>query len=149
MNTVATSATKARAQYLAWLRSNFPTLYERATANVSAPPAPGLSGFLDTLTSGFSNVVNSVTSALPDLARTYSEYRQAESLIKLNSQRAGQGLSPLAYNASGQLVTASGQPYTTQDFSLASTGMSTTTWIALGAAGLLGVFLLARSGSRR
>lgn len=148
MNTVATSVTKARAQYLAWLRSNFPTLYEHAIANVSAPSAPGLSGFLDTLTSGFSNVVNSVTSALPDLARTYSEYRQAESLIKLNSQRAGQGLSPLAYNASGQLVTASGQPYSSADFSLASTGMGTGTWVALGAAGLLGVYLLARSGRR-
>lgn len=149
MNETQLSVTQARAQYLAWLRNNFPLLYEHAIANVNAPPAEGLSGFLDTLGSAFSNVVSSVTTALPNLAKTYSEYRQAESLIKLNSQRASQGLSPLAMNAAGQLVTASGQPYSDADFSLAASGFNTTTWIALGAAGLLGVWLLARSGSRR
>lgn len=145
MNATQTAVVKARAQYLAWLREKFPTLYETAIMRTVQPPTNGLSGLLDSIGTVFGNVVNSVTTALPQLANTYSEYRQAESLIKLNSQRAQQGLSPLTYNANGQLVTASGQPYSAQDFSIASSGMGTATWIALGAAGLLAVWLLARS----
>lgn len=137
--------TQARAQYLAWLRSKFPTLYETAIMRTVQPPTNGLSGLFDSIGTVFGNVVKSVTNALPQLANTYSEYRQAESLIKLNSQRASQGLSPLTYNANGQLITASGQPYSAQDFSIASTGMGTATWIALAAATGLGIFLLARS----
>ena len=77
MNATQTAVTKARAQYLAWLREKFPTLYEYAVMRtIQAPPAAGLSGFLDSIGTVFGNVVKSVTTALPQLANTYSEYRQ-------------------------------------------------------------------------
>lgn len=108
--------THNRALFLAWLRTNFPDLYADATKSA------GLGGFFDSLTSAFNNVVTNVSNALPNLANTYAQYRQQEQLIRLNSQRANQGLPPLIQNAQGQWVDMAGQAYDDSDWELASTG---------------------------
>jgi hypothetical protein len=136
----------ARAQYLAWLRSSFPELYDAATMNVR-PPGAGLGddtssgGFFDSLGSAFNNVVTNVTQALPQLANTYAAYENQQNLIRLNSQRANQGLSPLTYNAQGQLM-AGGIPYTSSDLRLAGSGLSLTTLLLIGGGAIGLIFLL-------
>lgn len=141
-----------RAQYLFWLRENFPELYYQATMPlISTAKQRGLSGFFDTLVGGFKSVVSSVTTALPSLAKTYVEYDVQKRLIEANTKRAGQGLPPVQYDASGQLVVAGGIPYTQADIAMAQqlqTGapaqdQSTLYWI-LGGLGVLALLLFRR-----
>jgi hypothetical protein len=136
----ANQATVNRAKYLAWLRTNYPDLYNEAM------PQQGVSGFLDSIGSVFNNVVNNVTQALPQLANTYSQYRAQEQLIRMNSDRAKQGLPPLSYQ-NGQLVDASGQPYTSGDLSIAQTASKWGPIAIVGGVVLLAVLLL--RGRRR
>jgi hypothetical protein len=139
-----------RAQYLFWLRENFPELYFQATLPLMrAAKARGLSGFFDTLVGGFKSVVASVATALPSLAKTYAEYDVQKRLIAANTQRASQGLPPVQYDAAGQLVVAGGMPYTQADLAMAQqlqnsgvTGNDMLYWI-LGF-GLVAVLLLKR-----
>lgn len=129
-------ATVNRAKYIAWLRTNYPDLYDAAM-----PQQMG--GFLDSIGNVFNNVVNNVTQALPNLASTYANYRAQEQLIRMNSERAKQGLAPLTYQ-NGQLVDASGQPYTSGDLSIAQTAAKWGPMLALGGIGLLLVLFLTR-----
>lgn len=135
---MATSAaTVNRAKFLAWLRANYPDLYNEAM------PRAQMGGFLDSIGSVFNNVVTNVTQALPNLANTYAQYRAQEQLIRMNAERAKQGLAPLSYQ-NGQLVDASGQPYTQSDLSIASTA---NTWLPVAIVGgvlLFAVLLLKR-----
>lgn len=129
-------ATRNRAAYLAWLRTNYPHLY-----NEAMPTQMG--GFFDSIGNAFNNVVNNVTQALPNLANTYAQYRAQEQLIRMNSERAKQGLAPLSYQ-NGQLVDASGQPYTQNDLSIAQTASQWGPIAIVGGVVLLGVLLLSR-----
>lgn len=129
-------ATRNRAAYLAWLRTNFPDLWNEATS-------PQMGGFFDSIGTVFNNVVNNVTQALPNLANTYAQYRAQEQLIRMNSDRARQGLGPLTYQ-NGQLVDASGQPYTPGDLSIAQTASQWGPIAIIGGVVLLSVFLLRR-----
>ena len=130
-----------RAQYLAWLRGNFPELYYQAIGNArDASRGPGMSGIFDSIGNAFTSVVSDVTKALPSLAQTYSQHESQKNLLAANTQRAAQGLAPLQYNAAGQLVTAGGLPYTAADYQLAlrgGTGSSSTTLLLLGGGALL------------
>jgi hypothetical protein len=133
--------TVARAVYLNWLRTNFPDLYNDAVG-ANAASSAGVGGFFDTIGTTFSNVVSSVTNALPNLANTYAQYKSSESLIKMNNERAKQGLVPLQ-SVNGQLVPVGGQ-YEEQDYMLAQTGISTPTAIMLVAGVALVLYLALR-----
>lgn len=139
-----------RAQYLFWLRENFPELYYQTTTPllVSAKQR-GLAGFFDTLVGGFKAVVSNVSAQLPGLAKTYVEYDIQKRLIDANNKRAAQGLPPVQYDASGQLVVAGGIPYTQADLAMAQqlqsgalSGNDSTLYWILGGLGLL--FLVLR-----
>lgn len=132
-----------RAQYLAWLRGNAPALYRDVVPQMSIEDIStfsNLGGFWDSVGTTFSTVVSNVSNALPQLANTYSQYQSQRDAIKLNTQRASQGLAPLQYQ-NGQLVTANGLPYTPEEYSLAGRGYTT---VALGAAAAIIAFLLLR-----
>lgn len=165
------SATENRAAYLAWLRRDFPSLYRDMVPQITVPYAegvdfgapslqtlewespgvlrtedsghPSLAGFWDSVGTTFNTVVSNVTNSLPQLASTYAQYQSQKDILKLNSQRASAGLAPLEYR-NGQLVPATGLPYTQAEYGLASTGVSATTVLLAGAA-ILGVVLLTRS----
>lgn len=127
-----------RANFLAWLRANFPDLYTEAVTE-----AETMGGIFDNLTSAFNNVVTNVTNALPNLANTYAQYKAQSQLIKANAQRAQQGLPPLVQNAQGQWVDVTGRLYDEQDYRLAQTGgMSLASIAMIGAAVLLGLILI-------
>lgn len=130
-------ATVNRAKYIAWLRTNYPDLYNEAM------PQQNVGGFLDSIGSVFNNVVNNVTQALPNLANTYAQYRAQEQLIRMNSERAKQGLAPLSYQ-NGQLVDSGGQPYTSGDLSIAQTASQWGPYLIGGAVLILGFMLLRR-----
>lgn len=135
--------TRNRAMFLAWLRNNYPHLYNEAM------PSQQMGGFLDSLTSTFNTVLTNVTQALPNLANTYAQYQAQAQLIRMNTDRARQGLSPLVYQ-NGQLVDMQGQPYDADDLSLARTGgLSISTIAVIGAALFLGGIMLFRGGNRR
>lgn len=145
MVTTPDDATRNRALYLMWLRTNFPDLYARAMG----ADANGLAGIFDSIGSAFNNLVKNVTESLPSLANSYAQIKTQQQLIEANSQRAQQGLAPLVYQ-NGQLVPMTGGAYTTSDYDLASTAsMSTGTVIMLVVAVGLAVILLTRSSPRR
>lgn len=128
--------TRNRAMFLAWLRMNYPDLYNEAM------PAPQqISGFLDSLGSTFNNIVNNVTTALPNLANTYAQYRSQSQLISMNADRARQGLGPLVYQ-NGQLVDMQGVPFNANDLRIAGTGGLSLGMMALIGAGVLGLLLV-------
>lgn len=133
-----------RALYLAWLRSNYPALYEVA---VGVP----LAGIFDSISNAFSNVVKSVSDALPNLAQTYAQYRTQEQLIKENTRRAQQGLAPLVMTSGGQLVEMRSGDITEDEWRIASTGggMSTANVMMIAAAVGIGLILLLRRPGRR
>lgn len=134
--------------YLAWMRRRFPELYYTATAPVILQAKTiGLSGFFDSLVGGFKSVVTSVTTALPGLAKTYTEYDLQKRLIAANTKRASQGLPPLDYGPNGELI-AQPIPYAQADWMLAQqvqpsliAGVDNQTLLLLGGALLLFVFL--------
>lgn len=138
-----------RAMYIAWLRQNFPLLYQEAIRPVvSRAKFRGMSGFFDTLTSGFKSVVSSVAKSLPDLAKTYTEYDLQRRLIKENTARARAGEVPLSLGPEGQLMPVT-VPYTQADLMLAqqaNTGIDDKTLLLLG--GGLVLVLLVTSGRR-
>lgn len=147
---MASSQQIARAQFLAWLRINFPELYDAGTNRANAiPAASGIGddsggGFWSSIGDTFNNVVSNVTQALPQLAQTYASYQNQQNIIKLNAQRAQQGLAPLTYNAQGQLMQG-GVPYTSSDLRLAgSGGISTTTLLLMGGGALALILALRR-----
>lgn len=131
-----------RAQYLAWLREHYPDLYRRVVGNASPLYAPQLNGFWDSLTTGFSNVLTGVSQALPNITTAYSQYASTRQLLEANTQRARAGLAPLQLDANGRMVTASGLPYSDEEYRIASSGLSQTTMLAIGAAGVLVLALL-------
>lgn len=137
-----------RAQYLAWLRTNFPEIYEDAIAPVRQEfEERQLSGFFDSLGTAFNSVVDNVTKALPQLSQAYAQYNTQRDLLRANTARASQGLAPLQYNSQGQLITATGLPYTAEDYQLAqrgSSGFDTTTLLLVG--GFLIALLILFSG---
>lgn len=137
MAAMSATATVNRAKFLAWLRSNYPHLWNQVV------PSRQIGGFLDSLGSTFNNIVTNVTQALPNLANTYAQYRAQEQLIRMNADRARQGLAPLTYQ-NGQLVDASGQPYTESDLSIARTGFSIGNIAMIGTAVVLAIILLTR-----
>lgn len=128
--------TEAKAQFIAWLRTNYPEAY--AIGFSQSAPSQGVSGFWDS----FDAAVSNITQALPDLAKTYVDYQNAQNLIELNAKRAQQGMSPLTLNAQGQLVTAGGLPVTQNDMRLASGSISNTTLLIGGGVALLLIVLL-------
>lgn len=115
-----------RALYLAWLRQYAPELY----ADVM-PASSGMSGILDSIGSAFNSVVSNVSSALPNLATTYAQYRTQRDLIETNNERARRGEPPLVMQ-DGQLMVMGGEPYTDREWNIAGTGLSPTMMI-LGA----------------
>lgn len=144
----------SRAQYLAWLRTNFPDLYEDATASIREDfQQRQLSGFFDTIGTAFNSIVTNVSQALPQLAQTYAQYGAQKDLLRANTTRANQGLPPLQYNAQGQLVTTAGLPYTAEDYQLAQRGSKgldqNTMLLIVGALVLLLVILFSGGQSVR
>lgn len=137
-----------RAQYLAWLRANFPELYYHAMGAARGTlESARLGGFLDSIGNAFTTVVSSVSKALPSLAQTYAQYESQKQLLQVNTTRASQGLAPLQYDAQGRLVTSSGIPYTAADYALAQrggTGFDSTTLLLFGGGALLLLLLLLR-----
>lgn len=137
---------QARAQFIAWLRDNYPEAYAAGfpmmgDANLGDDSG---GGFWSNVGDAFTSAVTNITAALPTLANDYVQYQNAQNLITLNAQRANQGLAPLTMNASGQLVSANGYPVTNRDLSLASSGLSTTTWLLIGGGALALILLLKR-----
>lgn len=147
-------AVKNRALYLAWLRQNFPELYDDAVASVRESfERQQLSGLFDSIGNAFKGIIDNVTQSLPQLAQTYTQYQAQKDLLKANTQRAQQGLPPLQYNAQGQLVNASGLPYTTEDYQIAqrgSVGLDQTSMLLLvGGFVVLLIILMSGRSSRR
>lgn len=144
-------AAKNRAQYIAWLRSNFPQLYSDVIRSMRGEfRQRQLSGFFDSVGSAFTSFVDNVTKSLPQLAQTYTQYEAQKDLLRVNTQRAQQGLAPLQYNAQGQLITSGGLPYTAEDFQIAQrgySGMDQTTMIALVVGFVLLLIFLTRGKS--
>lgn len=142
-----------RALYLAWLRENYPELYDASVPGNTAtgvtapslanePTSYSIGGFWDSVGTAFTDTVKNVTQALPALATSYGAYRTQSELIKLNTTRAAQGLAPLVPNASGQLVPYGGS-YTDSELRLAQTGMSTSNLLMIGLGfGLLLILVL-------
>lgn len=146
---MANDTVRNRAQYLAWLRTNFPDLYADIMAGVADNVREAsLSGFFDSVGTAFSSVLNNVTKALPSLAQTYSQYEAQKKLLQVNTSRASQGLAPLQYDTQGRLITAGGLPYTAEDYQLAlhggTSGLDSTTLLLIGGAVLLLVLVLRR-----
>ena len=154
------SALENRAMYIAWLRTDFPELYDRAvTPLVRNARQVGLSGFFDTLVGGIKSVAASVGQALPGLAKTYVEYDVQRRLIEANTKRAQQGMAPLMYDSTGRLVTASGIPYSQADLALAQlaqpalpgqveSSLDANTLLLFGGLAVVTVLLLTRSRRR-
>lgn len=144
--------TENRALYLAWLRETAPTLYWDAIRIANNGPKEydpgaisGVGGFWSNVGSTFSNVAQSVAQAVPQLATAYAGYQNQKELIKVNTQRAQQGLAPYVMGADGQLTVAQGQGYTDAEWRLAQTGNSTNTLLIGGGIALLAVILLMRN----
>lgn len=151
---MADNATIARAQYLAWLRQNFPSLYDDVVSELQNEfNQRQMAGLFDSIGNAFTNIVDNVTKNLPQLAQTYAQYDAQKDLLRANTQRAQQGLPPLTYNAQGQLITASGLPYSATDYQIAQRGygMDTQTMLLLFGGLALVVFILftGRSPARR
>jgi hypothetical protein len=168
------TTTYNRAQYLAWLRRDFPALYRDMVpqsdvtdvaksgdfsqllrwespgiASTRHSGHPSLAGFLDSALNTFNTVVSNVTNSLPQLAQTYTQYSAQKDLLKINTDRAHAGLGPLQY-VNGRLTTAQGLPYTPDEGLLASTGgLSTTALLGFAAAAGFGIILLMRGSRRR
>lgn len=132
MEVSATKAQRARVTFLQWLAKNHPALYERIIGKIDRPV--GLSGFADSLT----NVFNTVTESLPKLADTYIQTKAQYEQLRLNLERAKQGLTPI--DVSGQPLPLA-EPPRSDVLELPTTGISPV-WLALGAVGA--VLLLRR-----
>lgn len=145
---MADNASINRAQYLAWLRREFPSLYQDAVASLRDDfERQQMAGLFDSIGNAFTSIVDNVTKNLPQLAQTYAQYDAQKDLLRANTERARQGLAPLQYNSQGQLVTASGLPYTAEDYQIAQRGygMDTPTLLLL-VGGVALVFFILLSG---
>jgi len=126
------NATIARAQFIAWLRANFPNVYREAARESLAPQ---LGGFLDTVSGAFEKF----TDAVPKLAETYVTTKAQLDAIKLNIARAKAGQPPIDPITGGIIVTQ--QPMTPVDTAIAREGMSNNTLLLIGGALLLFLFM--------
>lgn len=122
---------QSRLLFLQMLQREHPELYADA---MRAATTSNLSG------SGLGSLWDSLTNAVNQLATTYVEGKAAVEQIKINAQRASQGLAPLT--GSAQQTYAPTQP-TAQQVAVASSGFSMPTWgwVLLGAGA---IFLLTR-----
>lgn len=126
-----------RVLFLRWLKLNHPNIYAQT---VPAGQSVQLGGIFDSIAGAF----NSVVSRANDLAATYlnvrnqtAQQKAALDLLRVNIERARQGLAPL--NPDGSPVTTNqiGGTATTTDVGLARSvgGAPLWAWLALGGAG--------------
>jgi hypothetical protein len=115
--------TPAQQAYIAYLQDQWPDLYE----NFVRPQltAEGL-GATDTAGSGniFSNILNTITSAIPQLSSAYAQVRDAQAQARIAELQR-----------QTQIAAAQGGGFG---------GLSTSTLLMLAAAGLVGVYVLSR-----
>ena len=139
------NASLNRALYLRWVRETFPEAYEMAAAQAIAAPDAGfssgqLSGLWDSITSAFEKF----TSALPNIAQTYTDVKAQIDWLRLNTDRAKQGLPPLDPKTGQPLIpsTVTAPPANSQAAQIeqhiagSGTGVPAWVWIA-GAAGIV------------
>jgi len=109
--------------YLAYLQAEWPELYDQFAAPQLT--AVGL-GATETATSGnfFSNILNSITGAIPSLSAAYAQVRDAQAQAQIAELQR-----------QTQIAQAQGGGFG---------GMSTGTLLMLGGAALLGVIFLTR-----
>lgn len=93
-----------RALFLRWAAQKFPQAYAGALDRAAQPPGP-LGDVVSSITGFFDSFANSITS----LAQTYSTAQAQVDWLKLNAQRAKNGLPPLD-PATGQPVASSMLP---------------------------------------
>lgn len=78
---------KAQLAYMSWLQKTHPALYKKVV-----PDDAGLSGIIDSITSGFNSLVNNAGA----LFTTYVSGKTALDLLKVNTKRAKAGQPPFA-----------------------------------------------------
>ncbi len=107
--------------FMNWLKANHPNLYAQ-----SVQESPQLSGFMDSLANGFKSLMANSTQLLSQYVAGKSQIAQ----LKLNIERAKQGLAPITGNEPLAPVAPTG---------LAAVPM----WVWIGGGGAL-LFLLLR-----
>lgn len=142
-----TSAQRAQAQFIVWLKASHPDVYAKFAAPILSGTQKQLNGLgtlggfadvIKSIVSGASSVVNSVVQNAPAIATAYSQTQAqlaAAQLIKTNAERAQQGLPP---------IDASGNTYSASYYDRASGMFGSVPVYVWGAGALLLGFLLFR-----
>lgn len=152
--------TSAQQQFIVWLHNRNPGIYHKAVARTKVPSIEpvkygGGTHGLGAASNGTSIIANptatpqtnswfdSFTSALTTGATLATTLATDKALISLNLQRAQQGLAPLQSLPAGQVMTP------TQGQLISSSIFTPTTFIGLGAVGLLVLVLIRERGKRK
>jgi len=80
---------KNRKSFLQWTKKKFPKLYQRALLDVQSKKGLGESD-----SNGFTDFFGNIFSSLKDLAPSVLQFKQQKSLMKMQLERAKQGLPP-------------------------------------------------------
>lgn len=144
--------TQSQQEFITWLHNQHPVIYKKAIARTKVPSIePVKSGGIHGLgiatgepsPSSSGSWFDSFTSALSSAASTVTTLASDKALISLNLQRAKQGLAPLSSLPAGQVMTP------TQGQLITSSIFTPTTFIGLGAIGLLILVLVRERGKRK
>lgn len=129
---------QARQQYLSWLRSREPALYDAAMQYAAQHQTPTLGDVSSDLANGQSAVTNTslwdkIIDGVSKLGTAYLGYKSSKDLVKINTQRAQQGLPPLDSSEYGVGVNVGLNSGTRNDI---------TQWLLIGGGIIVGVLLL-------
>jgi len=156
-------ASENRRQYLAWIRTNFPDLYNATVTKTVSDFVANQSqqmgalgddttsadtGFWSSLADNAGSLFNTIVDTAAKVAPAYVQTKAQLDLLDVNSQRAQKGLAPLTYY-NGQQVTATGLSQGSSAVNGVERALSTvptSTWLigGLGVAALL-LFTMKRS----